>query len=251
MLFSKVTISALISAVALAQNATDEGPELRKMSHIFRMLESQLGDGAARITQYSTKDITKMLQNYGCHCFPRDSRAVGGAGKAQDDYDQVCLVLARCHKCIELDYGNDLSASWDADIGKYKFESNADGSIDCSVNAEEHKRDLCECDAAFAVSMGALWDDNTYDFGLWLGKKNTAATLDYDAECQPNQQQKIPDSCCGAYPDRMPFDSLGNRDCCDIEDNTGKVVGGSLFSSTTHDCCMDGSVIKVGDDTCN
>lgn len=230
--------------VILAQNSTEAPlePELRKMSHIFRMMDSQLGTDAARKTQYSTKDVGKMLQNYGCHCFPKNTREVGGAGAAVDDYDQLCLNLARCHKCIEFDHMNFIDNSWDSDIGKYRFTSVGDGSIDCeSGNTDPHKIDLCKCDAQFAIAMGGLWDDASYNFGHWGGKNNNLNTLDFDATCVASGAGIRPDNCCGAYPNRQPYDS-DNKDCCTDEN----MVETKLYSLVSSECCMDGSVASLG-----
>jgi len=239
MISKAASILALLAPV-FAQNETE--PELRKMSHIFRMLDSQLGSGADRKTSYSYKDVTKMLQNYGCHCFPQNSRAAGGAGAAVDDYDQLCLNLARCHKCIEQDHFVSLSADWDADIGKYRFDILGDGSIDCeSGNLDQHKQDLCKCDAQFAIAMGAIWDDATYSHANWGGKNNDAYTLDYDNVCVASGAGLTADACCGDYPNRTPYDS-NNKDCC--TDGTG--ANGKLYSLVSGECCMDGSVASLG-----
>lgn len=226
----------------LAQNQTELEPELRKMSHIFRMLDSQLGSGANRKTQYSVKDVGKMLQNYGCHCFPKNSREAGGAGSAVDEYDQLCLNLARCHKCIEMDHLNYIDQSWDADIGKYRFSTLGDGSIDCeSGNDDPHKQDLCKCDAQFAIAMGGLWDDASYNFGNWGGKNNNQYTLDFDNVCVPSGAGLNADMCCGAYPFRQPYDS-NNKDCC--SDDLGNET--KLYSLVSSECCMDGSIVSMG-----
>ena len=136
----------------------DESPlEERKFSHIVKMVYSQIN------TAHSSKDISKMIQNYGCHCFPGMSRIAGGAGPAQDEYDDLCRILARCHKCIEQDYGvTAFSSEWDADFGKYRWQVEADGSLSCNNNNDQYKEDLCKCDAAYATAVGLVWDDNTY-----------------------------------------------------------------------------------------
>lgn len=234
---------SILALTAMAQNDTALEPELRKMSHIFRMLDAQLGSGAARQTAYSTKDVGKMLQNYGCHCFPKNSREAGGAGAAVDEYDQLCLNLARCHKCIEFDHLNYINDAWDSDIGKYRFSVNADNSIDCeSGNDDLHKQDLCKCDAQFAIAMGLMWDDSTFNFANWGGKNNNQYTLDYESTCVPSGAGLQADACCGDYPARQPYDS-NNKDCC--TDDLGNET--KLYSLVSGECCMDGSVAPIGE----
>jgi len=139
---------SVFAILAKAQEFDDnEDIALRKFSHINRMLMSQI------TTSHSSKDISKMIQNYGCHCFPGNTRAAGGKGPAQDTYDTLCAELSRCHKCIEFDHGNYFDGSWDADIGKYRFTVNGSGDISCDENADQHKFDLCKCDAAYIFEL--------------------------------------------------------------------------------------------------
>ena len=104
----------------------EDGPFLRKLSHILQMVNTQIQ------TQYTTTQIGKMIQGYGCHCFPDKSKAAGGSGPAQDSTDLQCRKLAQCHRCIEMDYPADISNAWNADIGKYRWSLNNDGSISCT-----------------------------------------------------------------------------------------------------------------------
>jgi len=206
---------ALVATVAVAQNA----PEERKFSHIVKMVHDQISRAGSA---WDSKTVSKRLQNYACHCFPGNNRVAGGAGPAQDGIDNLCKKLSRCHKCIEGDYGiSAFNAEWDADLGKYRWSADLNGDITCAANTEQFKRDLCECDAAFATAMGAQWVDAEWDNGMWGNRKNTGYTMDYDNVCVGSQGQTQTE-CCGAYPDRQPFQAL------------------------SHECCADGSVATVG-----
>lgn len=92
----KIIAAFSVFSVIAAQNyypeVDEDGIGERKFSHILKMVQTQIN------TQYSFKQLVKMIQNYGCHCFPGLSRAAGGAGAAQDAYDELCRDLARCHK---------------------------------------------------------------------------------------------------------------------------------------------------------
>ena len=189
-----LTLALLTAKTVFSQNeAFDDSLtiEERKFSHIVKMAYSQL------TTTHSLKTISKMIQNYGCHCFPGLSRAAGGQGPAQDEYDMLCKKLYRCHKCIEHDHEGLI----DVNQGKYRWSLRNDGSISCDANPDPEKRDLCLCDADYAMELGAVWDDATYDYALWNNKKNKLYSFDADNVCQAvfyNGELE----CCGSYPKR-------------------------------------------------
>ena len=154
---------ALLTARAFGQNSTSDDefdtPELKKFSHIVKMVLTQI------TTSHDSKTISKMIQNYGCHCFPGMSKIAGGTGPAQDEYDDLCRILSRCHKCVELDHGvTAFSAEWNADIGKYRWQQAADGSITCNGQTDQFKEDLCKCDSQYAMALGSVWDDSTFNY---------------------------------------------------------------------------------------
>merc|ERR1711879_707366 len=148
----------------------------------------------------------------GCHCFPNDDKAAGGSGPAQDVYDLQCRKLAQCHRCIEMDYPADISNAWNADIGKYRWSLLQDGTITCDGNSDENKRNLCQCDADFAMELGVIWEDSAFNYTIWENKSNRDFDFDYASVCVKEGHQ-ITDNCCGEYPKRFPFDSLV-RECC-------------------------------------
>jgi hypothetical protein len=223
----KLFIAAASTLVAI--NAQE-----RKFSHITNMAWTQIQDKTTTVNQ---KTLNKMVQNYGCHCFPGLSKIAGGAGPAQDEYDALCRDLARCHKCIDSDYVNEIAAdnTWDANIGKYRWDLMGDGSIDCSRNDEVHKQNLCKCDARYAAELGKIWDDSTYNYQLWNAKKNSLFNFDYANVCVRSGLTDA-DECCGAYPERYPFDST-TRMCCN---------GVQTYNDQLNECCDDGSVKTLG-----
>lgn len=175
-------------------------------------------------TSFDLPTLNKMIQNYGCHCFPNGSRSPGGHGEAQDGTDSLCRTLARCHACVELDHNGDFnSVTADCDPeGGYKYSvDSSTGALSCGLNTELCKMNACECDKKFAEDLGALWDDSAFDYGLWNNKNNALATLDYSTTCV-KQSGNSNDECCGTYPERRPYSSLA------------------------HECCSDGSVAAIG-----
>jgi len=227
----KLIIASLATLVAVSRAQDNETPEVRKFSHITKMAFSQIQSK----TSITSTTLSKMVQNYGCHCFPGLSKIAGGAGPAQDDYDALCRDLARCHKCIEFDHPQEITNAWDANMGKYRWSLNGDGSISCAANPDQHKRDLCECDARYAMELGKVWDDATYDYTLWNAKKNSAFNFDFENVCVRSGLTDA-DECCGAYPERYPFDS-STRLCCQ---------GTTTYNDQFNECCDDGSVVPIG-----
>jgi len=222
-------ISALpLLAMVSAQDNDSDGLE-RKFSHITAMLQTQV------TTTHPSKTLYKMIQNYGCHCFPGMSKAAGGAGPAQDELDELCRTLSRCHKCIEMDHAAEVSVQWNSDFGKYRWNLENDNSITCGNNNEQHKEDLCMCDAKFAMDLGAYWTDAAYDYTKWNNKNNNLYTFDAEGTCVQTVNEPA-DDCCGDYPMRYPYPSA-TRDCCDV---SGKTYG------LTQDCCLDGSIVSMG-----
>lgn len=225
----KFTASILLAgSVCLAQNDTEpEEPGLRKMKFIHQMVYSQLN------TAMTIRQIELRLQNYGCHCFAENSRAAGGPGQALDELDSLCLDLKRCHKCIEMDFGNAVTDQWDADVGKYRFDvDSVTSEISCDRNTDPEKKALCQCDAFFAKQVGAMWVDADYNEANWHNKKEGKATWVYEDTCKHKDEMKAADSCCGAYPERKSFSSI-DRDCC----------GNTIYSVVSQDCCA-GDVTK-------
>jgi len=211
----KLFTAACFAAVGLAQ----EAPEERKFSHIVKMVHDQISRAGS---SWDSKTVSKRLQNYACHCFPGNNRVAGGSGPAQDGIDSLCKKLARCHKCISADYGiSAFTAEWDADIGKYRWSADANGDLTCAANDDQYKKDLCECDAAFATALGQQWNDADWNTNLWGNRKNSDYTLDYATTCVGGAGS-MQTECCGSYPERLPF------------------------SVASHECCTDGSIATIG-----
>jgi len=221
----KFVTLALLTAKALAQNETSDEIEERKFSHIVKMAYSQI------TTTHQLKTISKMIQNYGCHCFPGLSRAAGGSGPAMDDYDRLCKKLYRCHKCIEFDHDGLI----DVNEGKYRWSQNVDGSINCNANPDQHKKDLCLCDADYAMELASVWDDSTFNYALWNNKKNKLYNFDAQNTCVAAAYNGDM-QCCGDYPNRYPYNA-DTRNCC---------LSTKTYDPNFEDCCNDGSTASTG-----
>lgn len=214
--------------------------EGRKYNHIVKMAKSMM------TTKYSLRQIFRMLQNYGCHCFPGQTRAAGGHGPAVDAQDSLCKDLARCHRCVGMEHGDVI----DVDESKYRFNV-VNGDISCARNTEkgwhQSKRDLCECDAEFARKIGQIWSDDDFNDFYWLHPKDMKkiaknkldpepAKFDMDATCGIIGGGKA-DACCGSYPNRFPYDS-NDKSCCNED---------TIFNHVVSVCCEGGQVASPGD----
>ena len=166
-------------------------------------------------TSFTFDEFNKRLQNYGCHCFPGNTRIAGGKGAPVDQSDELCRELARCKSCVEMTY-----PGHDADQGKFKYSING-GAIDCSENTDA-KLDQCLCDKHFAEQLGNIWTDAGFNEFYWSNKHNSAATFDRDATCVAGPSGNTQDACCGASPLWRPY------------------------SSTAFECCTNGSIASIG-----
>lgn len=115
------------------------------------------------------------------------------------------------------------------------------GEINCSENSNECKRSTCECDAEFARQLSATWLDQRWNNFYWTHKKNPSqkeelegSIMEYESSCSSSGNNVSPsDSCCGEYPNRIPYSSA-NKDCCN--------KSSKLFNSAVQSCCEDGSI---------
>lgn len=219
--------------------------EERKYNHIVKMtykIIKNKGNG----TNLSLRQIFKQIQNYGCHCFPGQTRDAGGHGPAVDAQDELCRDLSRCHRCISMEHGDVIDVNDD----KYRWHFK-DGDLTCERNTakgwHQSKRDLCECDAQFARDLGMMWDDNSFNNFYWMlpsemkkpfSKRHPdhQNKFDIDATCVQNLSGKA-DACCGSYPNILPYDTQ-EKSCCQ---NT------NLYNSLLSQCCNDGTVAGIGD----
>merc|ERR1712048_120824 len=215
--------------------------EGRKYNHIVKMVKQVLTEAGK--TSLSLRQLFRQIQNYGCHCFPGGEQLAGGVGVPVDAQDSACRTLARCHKCVSMDH--DISSS-----SKYRYHFK-NGELSCDRNLElgsQANYDLCQCDAEFARSLAAFWDDSTFNNFYWLKPQQMKkpvekrdpehqSKFDYQATCVAFEVSKA-DSCCGSYPKRYPFDSASTVQCCKAT---------NLFNSAIAECCDDGSVVKPGE----
>ena len=130
-----------VSSISRFSSNTEE----RKFNQIAYMLRSQI-----KSQKFNPSTVVKRMQNYGCYCFSNNSKQAGGKGAPQDDYDKICRDLARCQKCIQMDFVIDPYET------RYKWSVDSEtGEIFCDHRRNsEFQKSLCECDSKFAMDMG-------------------------------------------------------------------------------------------------
>lgn len=203
----------------------------KKFNSIVTMAYSQ-------ITTSWTRDVfEKRINKYGCHCFPNGTKSAGGSGTAVDPIDAACKQLYKCHKCVELTWGDD---AVDVDTGRYTWGTNDDGTLNCDRNANNPSRKaLCECDRAFAYNLASVWADDQYNDFYWKANRHVRnnPTFDYDSTCvNVGNGGGAADQCCGTgFPNMEPFNS-SERSCC----------VSSVYNILTSECCTDGHVASIG-----
>lgn len=230
-----LSLTPILFFAVKAQDAEDV--DARKYKSIVKMAYSQA------TTAFTTKEYFSRMQNYGCHCFPGQTRAAGGAGGAGvDEQDELCRSLARCHRCVSLEFD-------DIDVNKdgYKWELDGNNNILCKDNNSPAKRALCECDSKFSSDFGAMWSDEDFNEYYWLApghvkKFPDVVRFNYDDTCPQNDgtgdASGNVDACCGTgYPNMTPYNTE-NKECC--------LSAGQTFNPTTHECCGNGSVAAFG-----
>ena len=191
----------------------DDEPDMRKWVSIASMVRSQIN------STLNARDISRRLQNYGCHCFPGMGRNGNGAGPPQDDYDSLCRDLSKCHKCILFDH-----FTLDPIMSKYRWSLNKANEIVCK-NRHPQNQNLCECDAHYATQLGRIWRDEKFDYTIWRNRKNKAFKLDWRNVCSAPMTKHLPgrslfdqvavQDCCGTYPYRHPYNLDSGLNCCD------------------------------------
>jgi len=195
-------------------------------------------------SSYTDSELDKMIQNYGCHCFPDSSRKAIGQGAAVNEIDATCLSLQRCRRCIDMEFiGPD---DIDAHQEKYRYSIDENTkAIDCSSSRNSPaQRALCLCDKEFAETLGQIWDDSNFDRQYWLFKSNVQSrkqqnlpVFDKEAVCVGTGTGTA-DACCGSdFPAKFPYDSM-TRSCCN--------AAGQTYDAVAKDCCDDGVIRDVG-----
>merc|ERR1711981_928282 len=194
---------------------------------------------------------------YGCWCLPDADHTIEAMGYGQpvDPIDASCKRQASCYECAKIDHPG---RNCVADQVQYNYQLNIDAtdphnhwkkSIDCLDDPMSGKnggwsekfscrRPICECDKKLA-------EDLRENFEFWtVGHHQTQGTFVPTQECihTPCANGNCgggegPPECCGEYPARFPFKTMGGaRSCC----------GDRTFDTTIQECCQNGDLAAIG-----
>jgi len=208
-------------------SSLEEGDyEEEKVDDRFRSAESQ---ATTRRHKHVKISMLWMLNerkfgkyvDYGCHCFldsaNRKVTPDSGAGTPQDFLDQACAHLSQCYKCLESEH-SDEKTECEASSRGYNvklIEDQGVKSLECVDKVGRCRRNICECDRAFAYAMAAA--ENDYN-KKYLGKKG----FERATECKSSGARAlgaIPagefQDCCGTK-DTFPYNKPRHEgQCCE------------------------------------
>jgi hypothetical protein len=206
---------------------------LRRYKHMEKLINFY-DQSITNITKYWT---------YGCWCFQMGDYPLRiGNGAPVDDVDKICKRQKECYQCAKKD-AQENGESCIAEETSYKFKAHYDSVtnepvVQCTNNWGSCKRNLCECDRAFA---SRLPEASASDNG-WTGSHHAHyGGFDSRTNClsrihTPGKDFQL--ECCGDFPDRFPYRFA--------KDGTGKqCCNKSIFNTESHDCC-DGEVRSNG-----
>lgn len=217
-------------AVAIPDEMTLEA---RKFNHIINMAFTRLEDHPNFLPLFQFGDkrskrkaFTRMMMNYGCHCFPSNKSTVGGKGTPVDELDDACRTLYKCHKCVDIEH----DSACQTDNGDYRYEIDpSDNSVTCTNDINKHenaqcKIDLCECESKFVDNIYDIWvgEDSTWSYNsdFWLDskwvknvEKGGQEIFDREGTCVITYQNIEADQCCGEFPNIVPYSS-SEKNCC-------------------------------------
>jgi len=197
--------------------------------------------------------------NYGCHCMPEHD-GVEGFGQPLDKIDETCKQLSVCYSCLAHKYSD-----CDPKETGYAFSINHNTKeIDCSMNDNQCRRDVCECDKRLAIDIAKYeftWNENYHSL---------RSDFDRDSTCgrrvmtEPTVQPfEIPSNWApqeagsgvnwGAGGTGPGGDITSSAQCCNLDHfpyvtalhGTHACCGYGLqkpYNTLTHQCC-DGEVI--------
>lgn len=205
---------------------------LRRYKHMEKLINFY-DQSITNITKYWT---------YGCWCFQMGDFPLRlGNGSPVDNVDKTCKRHKECYQCAKRDSpdgeclpeetGYRFSAKIDAVTG--------DTVVECINTPGSCRRNICECDKAFASRLPQAAEGTDG----WSGAHHAHyGNFDSRSSClarihTPGASHKV--ECCGQYPDRFPYRFA--------KDNSGKqcCAATTIFSADTHACC-DGVVRSTG-----
>lgn len=222
------------------------GSPIGDENYDYNNIEDTFSDSADDVSIFSGRSMNKMLANaldnldgYGCWCY-FDDQFTAGKSKPVDKLDGFCKDLLEGYQCAimdsiaEIDAGT-LTASQQCVPWMTTYHAANLGSDnivrECELRNRRNAcgRHTCIIESTFMSNVfryllegGRIFTKNRHDRGF-----------DVDASCPVQNGPNSEKLCCGEYPNRKPFKTLGgSRGCC--KDRT--------YNMVFMQCCDDGTV---------
>ena len=206
-------------------------------------LNASPNDGACNpnaVTLESGMTITprgsmSVTTDYGCWCRHR-SNFQSAKGYPVDDLDRTCRNYVFGLQCIQMDYPS-------CDVANLDWSSKVVASF-VSGNLFLSCEDSVQ-DCAYAVCETELHAFEQQGLEI-KSPLNMHPNFDPEFQCLAIDNGLGPvvkDQCCGTYPERYPYSSMGNldqsgqipaRECCS--------AAGKTFNPLLQSCCADGTI---------
>lgn len=175
----------------------------------------------------------QKIDEYGCWCYFGDDHG-RGKGTPVDPIDEVCKVLHDGYECAMRDAEDEgtTCVPWEVDYESAVGGTGITIAEECAQlnNGNNCAIRACTVEGSFIANLldtmfggASINNDNLHSNGF--DQKTVCAT-------KKNGGGPSNKSCCGNYPDRFPFKTVGgDRKCC----------GTRTFNSLTLKCCDSAS----------
>lgn len=225
-LFSTVLISFVYAGTEKWTECPEDAPE----DDISLACQLNRNFGASQ----STIDA---LNEYGCWCYFDDDHG-RGKGNAVDVIDEMCKVLHDGYECAMRDAEDEgtTCVPWEVDYNSAVGGSGQTIQEECSTSNAGSNCAIRACVVEGSFIANLL---DAFINGNGVNSDNKHANgFEVETGCPVKKSGGGPSnkSCCGAYPDRFPYKTVGgDRQCC----------GNRTFNSLTLKCCdADSSTVK-------
>lgn len=241
------TYNGTIYPVYVSAQGYDPAQSLLRNSQDVKVMLFQLMCGQQNDCRLSRQFFIDLLTNYGCNCYPTSHEAISAIdpnnswlhmaykGQPIDELDQACLDVYNSYKCMFMDH----EAGRINQIGKYgcykgmtfRWHFDTNGEIQCGrpsnlnyYNTEDDCRlAACQIEKNFVYKVQNFLNSQGGAENFYNNNQNNYG---YCPNVKRNGKVRTErDSCCGEFPNRVPFNSL-YRECC--EDGSMASIGGCL-----------------------